>query len=105
MKLAFTPLEVLVSLTIIVTLLAGLIIPGCTAIAEANKKASIILICFGIYLLSIISWQIRQNPDKVEKSFYLHTEQHDGHTWVMNRTMDYLLHHPDCPCHGKVEKD
>lgn len=86
MKRAFTLIEVLVSLAIIVTLLAGLIIPGCTAVAEANKKA-------------------RQNPDKVEKTFYLRTERHDGHMWVLNRTSDYFLHHPDCPCHGKVEKD
>lgn len=39
------------------------------------------------------------------KAFGLYTAQHDGHLWVLSRTSDYFLHHPDCPCHGKVEKD
>lgn len=54
MKRAFTLIEVLVSLAILATL-AGLIVPDCKAVADANKKA-------------------RQNPDKIEKSFYLRTE-------------------------------
>lgn len=85
MKRGFTLVEVLVSLAILATL-AGLIIPGCAAVAEANRKA-------------------RQNPDKAERSFYLSTERHDGHMWVMNRTMDYFIHHPDCPCKEKAERE
>lgn len=39
------------------------------------------------------------------KAFGLYTAQHDSHLWVLSRTSDYFLHHPDCPCNGKVEND
>lgn len=86
MKRGSTLIEVLVSLGIVATI-AGLLIPALlAAIAKVNRKPE----------------GVRQERDK---SFYLHTERHDGHMWVLNRTMDYFVHHPDCPCHGKAERD
>jgi type II secretory pathway component PulJ len=83
MRRAFTLIEALVSLFIVVTVL-GLLIPAILAAAAREG---------------------RKTEEVRDKSFYLHTERHDGHMWVLNRTMDYFVHHPDCPCHGKAERD
>lgn len=87
-KRGFTLTEVLVVVAILATL-AGLLIP---AIQVARNNAR--------------NHRENQNSGETEKkSFYMSTEHHDGHMWVMNRTMDYFLHHPDCPCKGKAERE
>lgn len=85
-KNGFTFVEFLIALAIVATLL-GLLVPALVAArANANRKPE----------------EVRQESDK---SWYLHTEQHDGHLWILNRNMDYFVHHPDCPCKGKAERD
>jgi prepilin-type N-terminal cleavage/methylation domain-containing protein len=85
-KRGFTLIEFLVSLGIVTTI-AGLLIPALlAAMAKVNRKPE----------------EVRQERDK---SWHLHTQKHDGHMWILNRTMDYFVHHPDCPCHGKAEKE
>lgn len=87
-KCAFTLAEVLVVI-VILGILAGLLVPAIQA-AKNNAK----------------NFRENQNPEGAnKKSWSLSTEHHDGHMWVMNRTMDYFLHHPDCPCKGKAEKE
>lgn len=85
MRRAFTLIEALVALGIVVTII-GLLIPAIFAARDATNRKH----------------EAREERDK---SFYLHTERHDGHTWVLNRTMDYFVHHPDCPCKGKAERE
>lgn len=87
-KRGFTLKEVLVVIFILVSL-GGLLIPAFQA-ARNNAK----------------NLRENQNPEEANKNgWYMSTVRHDGHLWVMNRTMDYFLHHPDCPCHGKAERD
>ena len=88
MKRAFTLIEVLVTLAIF-AVLTGLLFPLFSAIAKASREAN----------------QNSKGTQAHIKTFDLHTAQHDGHLWVLNRTSDYFLHHPDCPCNGKAEKD
>ena len=85
MRRAFTLIEILVALGIVVTIL-GLLVPALFAARDAANRKH----------------EVREDR---ERSFYLHTERHDGHLWVLNRTTDYFVHHPDCPCHGKAERD
>lgn len=43
--------------------------------------------------------------EEAEKSWYLRNINHDGHLWVINMGLNCFVHHPDCPCHGKAERD
>jgi prepilin-type N-terminal cleavage/methylation domain-containing protein len=87
-KRGFTLTEVLVVIAILCTL-GGLLFPAIQA-ARNNAK----------------NFRENQNPEEANKnSLYMSTVRHDGHMWVMNRTMDYFLHHPDCPCKGKAERE
>lgn len=87
-KRGFTLTEVLVVIFILVSL-GGLLVP---ALQAARNNAE--------------NLRENQKPEEANKnSLYMSTVRHDGHLWVMNRTMDYFLHHPDCPCHGKAERD
>lgn len=85
----FTLIEVLVVLGIL-AVLAGLIVPPLVAVA--TRRAD-------------VDMQRTKDGIVVNDTFYLSTVRYEGHTWIMNRTMDYFLHHPDCPCRGKVERD
>lgn len=88
MKRGFTLTEVLVVIFILVSL-GGLLVPAIQA-ARNNAK----------------NLRENKNPEEANKNgWYMSTMRHDGHLWVMNRRMDYFLHHPDCPCHGKAERD
>lgn len=77
--------------------------------------AIVILVIILVIILSLIigpAYAIRNAAIKSKegqtqttiKAFGLYTAQHDGHLWVLSRTSDYFLHHPDCPCNGKLEK-
>jgi hypothetical protein len=51
---------------------------------------------------------VNRKPEDVilpPKTYSLHTVEHDNHLWILNRTMDYFVHHPDCSCYGKFEKE
>lgn len=81
---AFT--ELLVAIFFILTL-AGLLIPALTAARKAAQRGG-------------------QAPAEAElpapQSWRLWTRSHDGHLWVISD--DYFVHHPDCPCYGKAER-
>ena len=64
--------------------------------------SSIIYVAAAALLMDTI--QSKNSPNKPTKAFELYTGQHDGHLWILNRTSDYFLHHPDCTC-GKAEKN
>lgn len=82
MRRAFTLVGVLVTLAILATL-AALLVPAFQAArANANRR-----------------------PGEVPESQYLMTSRHDGHLWIVAPALNQFMHHPDCPCHGKAERD
>lgn len=79
---AFTFIEFVIALFIVATIL-GLLVPALVAArSNANRK-----------------------PGEVPESQYLMTSRHDGHLWIVAPTLNQFMHHPDCPCHGKAERD
>ena len=83
---AFT--ELLVAILFILTL-AGLLIPALTAARKAAQRGG----------------QASAEAElPAPKAWGLATRSHDGHLWVISIDTDNFVHHPDCPCTGKVEK-
>ena len=90
MKRGFTFTEVLFTFAIFAAITA-LLFPVASAVAnKASREAN----------------QKSKETQSHIKAFDLYTAQHDGHLWVLNRTSDYFLHHPDCPCkENKAERE
>lgn len=81
-----TLIEVLVVLAIIATL-AGLLAPA--FFAASNNAPQ--------------SGTQATEPAKPSRSWFLSTEQHDGHWWIRDGGhIGFFVHHPDCPCRSKT---
>ena len=81
------------------------------AIIEALVALGILAV-FAAFLVGLVAARnanldkrSTENDAPVAKRFHMSTVRYEGHKWVMNRTMDYFLHHPECPCGGKAERD
>lgn len=82
-------IEILATIVILVILLT-IIYGACVAVRNASINST---------------KETKSQSQSPIKAFELYTGQHDGHLWILNRTSSYFLHHPDCPCSGKSEKD
>ncbi len=89
MRKAFTLVEAMVVVAILLTLVSLLMPAFLAAKDAAAKKAS-------------------GEPPRPSTTWMLWTVQHDGHHWVISAPVGSMpstfQHHPDCPCSGKVER-
>lgn len=88
MKKAFTLVEAVVVVAILLTL-AGLLWPALSAARAAASRRP-------------------DEPVQPQTTWLLKTVKHDEHLWVISSgaatVPAVFVHHPDCPCSGKVER-
>lgn len=88
MKKAFTLVEVMVVVVIVLTLVSLLWPAFSAARAAASRRAD--------------------DPEQPRTTWRLETVTHDEHLWVISSAAATVpavfVHHPDCPCSGKVER-
>lgn len=86
MRKAFVLIEALVVAAILATLVALLWPAFSAARAAASRQGD-------------------RQPEPPPATWLLRSVTHDEHTWVITTTNHpTFVHHPDCPCSGKVER-
>lgn len=88
MKRAFTLVEAIVVVAILLTLVS-LLWPAFSAARAAASRAT-------------------DEPSRPQTTWLLRTVKHDDHLWVISSgaatVPAVFVHHPDCSCSGKVER-